>query len=120
MVNARAWHDPGACPSVLLLKEGTGRQGVSRKPRLNGWVFLVASGCAPLICAQAAPQQRVAVIYKAAEADYAAGRYAEAADRLEAVLPSAPRSFEVHELLGLVYASMSEHAKALSQLQLAV
>ncbi len=53
-------------------------------------------------------------------ADYNAGRYAEAAHRLETVLPQATSNFEVHELLGLVYASMSEREKALSQLQLAV
>ena len=83
-------------------------------------VLLAAFGCAALLCAQAVPGQRLDADYKAAEADYSAGQYEEAAQRLEAVLPNATRSFEVHELLGLVYASMSENAKALGELQLAV
>lgn len=90
------------------------------KPWLRGSVLLAASGCAALLCAQGTSQQRLEAIYKAAAADYDAGRNAEAAHRLETVLPYATRSFEVHELLGLVYASMSDSARALSQLQLAV
>ncbi len=43
----------------------------------------------------------------------------EAAQRLETILPEAARNFEVHELLGLIYASKSEKAKALTELQLA-
>ena len=93
---------------------------MSRKPQRMWLVLLAAFGCAALLCAQAVPGQRLDADYKAAEADYSAGQYEEAAQRLEAVLPNATRSFEVHELLGLVYASMSENAKALGELQLAV
>lgn len=84
-------------------------------------MLMAVSGCATLLCAQALPtQQRLDSVYQAAVNDYRAGRYAQAAHQLESVLPSAAGSFEVHELLGLVYASMSENAKALNQLQLAV
>ncbi|MGH9605679.1 MAG: tetratricopeptide repeat protein [Terracidiphilus sp.] len=93
---------------------------MSKKPRLRWSVLLAVSGCAVLLCAQAVPQQKLDAIYHGAEADYDAGLYAQAAHRLEAVLPYATRSFEVHELLGLVYASMSEDAKATGQLKLAV
>src|SRR4029077_9767744 len=40
--------------------------------------------------------------------------------KLEGVLPYATKSYEVHELLGMAYASMSENAKAEEHLKLAV
>lgn len=93
---------------------------MSRKPRHSWSVLLALSGCAALLCAQSAPGQGLDAAYQAAEADYSAGHYAQAAHRLETVLPEATKSFAVHELLGLVYASMAENAKALDQLRLAV
>ncbi|MFP5229169.1 MAG: tetratricopeptide repeat protein, partial [Acidobacteriota bacterium] len=86
----------------------------------KGSVLLGISGCVPLLCAQAAPQQRIETAYRAAGADYSAGRYAAAAQQLESILPYSAKNFEVHELLGLSYASMSEPEKALSELQTAV
>jgi tetratricopeptide (TPR) repeat protein len=53
-------------------------------------------------------------------ADYEAGRYATAADQLEQLLPYAPKSYEIQELLGLVYASLSENEKAVDHLKTAV
>jgi len=41
--------------------------------------------------------------FQAAEAQYEAGHFPEAAAQLESPLREAPESFEVHELLGLVY-----------------
>jgi tetratricopeptide (TPR) repeat protein len=58
--------------------------------------------------------------YQSAVAQYEAGKYAESAAQLEALLPHAPNSFEIHELLGVVYASLSEDAKAIPHLELAV
>ena len=58
--------------------------------------------------------------FQSAVAQYDAGRFAEAAAQLEALLPYASRTFEVHELLGLVYAAQSQDAKAVEQLQIAV
>src|SRR5947208_8149768 len=46
--------------------------------------------------------------FQAAVAQYDSGHYAEAAAQLERLLPSAPNSFEVHELLGLVYSAQSQ------------
>src|SRR5438876_395301 len=40
--------------------------------------------------------------------------------QLEKLLPQAPQSFEVHELLGLVYAAQSQDSKALEHLDIAV
>lgn len=95
---------------------------MSKKPQL-GWslsLLLAVSGCTALLDAQGVPRERLDAIYQAAVADYNAGQYADAAQRLEMVLPYATKSFEVHELLGLIYASMSENSKALDQLKLAV
>jgi tetratricopeptide (TPR) repeat protein len=58
--------------------------------------------------------------FQSAVAQYDAGRFAEAAAQLEALLPYAPKIFEVHELLGLVYAEQSQDAKAVEQFQIAV
>ena len=93
---------------------------MSREFRLGWPALLAASVCAALPCAQAAPAQKFDVVYQQASADYQAGRYAQAAHRLETLLPSSAKNFAVHELLGLSYASMSENAKALNQLTLAM
>jgi tetratricopeptide (TPR) repeat protein len=58
--------------------------------------------------------------YQLAVNDYDAGRYTQAANELEKVLPYATTSSAVHELLGLVYASLNESDKALEQLKTAV
>ncbi len=58
--------------------------------------------------------------FQSAVANYDAGRLPEAAVELEHLLPYAPKTFEVHELLGLVYAGESQPTKAVEQLELAV
>jgi len=58
--------------------------------------------------------------FKAALTQYDAGHFTEAARQLEELLPSVPNSFEVHELLGQVYASESQTAKAVEHLEEAV
>lgn len=77
-----------------------------------------------LVCASLAaedlPRQKLDQIYQSAVADFNAGRFAEAAGQLESVLPYAQKSFEVHELLGMTYASMDQNAKAEEHLKLAV
>jgi len=58
--------------------------------------------------------------FHAAVAQYESGRFAEAATALEALLREVPESFEVHELLGLVYSAQSQDAKATTHLEKAV
>ncbi len=58
--------------------------------------------------------------FQSAAADYNAGRYAQAATQLEQLLPRVKNNFEVHELLGMSYAALSEDAKAIDQLEAAV
>jgi tetratricopeptide (TPR) repeat protein len=58
--------------------------------------------------------------FQSAVTQYDAGHFADASAQLEHLLPYAQKNFEVHELLGLVYAAQSEDAKAVEQLQIAV
>ena len=73
-----------------------------------------------LAAAQDPPKEMLDRQYQAAVADYDAGRYAQAANELEKLLPHAPRSYELHELLGMVYASESLNDKAIDHLKTAV
>lgn len=65
-------------------------------------------------------QQRQNHQFQSAVAQYNAGQYAEAAAQLERLVPQVPNNFEAQELLGMVYASMSEDAKAIEHLDTAV
>jgi len=76
--------------------------------------------CAKFASAQDTDKQTLDRRYQSAVADYDAGRYSEAAQQLESLLSFAPRSYELHELLGLVYSSLSEDAKAEDHFKLAV
>ncbi len=58
--------------------------------------------------------------FQAAVAQYDAGHLPEAATQLESILRDAPNTFEVHELLGLVYAGQSKDALADQHLRAAV
>ena len=93
---------------------------MSGKPRLRWLILPAVCGGAALLCAQGGPTPRGDAAYQSAMADYGAGQYAKAARQLEGMLPKDANSFEVHELLGLTYASMAEDAKAMNQLQIAV
>jgi tetratricopeptide (TPR) repeat protein len=74
----------------------------------------------PLAMAADAQDQRLERDFQAAVAQYNSGRFPEAAQRLESLVREAPESFEVHELLGLVYSAQSQDAKASPHLQSAV
>jgi tetratricopeptide (TPR) repeat protein len=67
-----------------------------------------------------AQQQDLDRDFQAAVARYEDGKYSEAAAQLEKLLPKAPQSFEVHELLGLVYAAQSLDERARAHLEAAV
>jgi tetratricopeptide (TPR) repeat protein len=58
--------------------------------------------------------------FQSAVSQYEAGHLPEAAAQLESLLHDAPNSFELHELLGLVYAGESQGALANQHLQQAV
>jgi tetratricopeptide (TPR) repeat protein len=58
--------------------------------------------------------------FQSAVSHYNSGQYPQAAQELEALVREVPRSFEVHELLGLVYSAQSDYAKANPHLEQAV
>ena len=89
---------------------------------LQYWLAMVFSVA---LCAQVAPAQdtqpeNLNSEFQSAAAAYDAGHYAQAAAQLEQLLPRVPDSFEVNELLGQAYASLSQDAKAIEHLQAAV
>src|SRR5260370_32923067 len=91
-----------------------------RSPRV---VCLALLPLAAGLHAQDAPggsTQRLDRQFQAAVAQYESGRFPEAAAALESLLRDVPESFEVHELLGLVYSAQSEDAKAAAHLEKAV
>jgi len=59
-------------------------------------------------------------LFQAAASAYESGRYAEAVPPLEKLVRLTPDTFEVQELLGLVYAAQSQDAKANDHLAKAV
>jgi len=66
------------------------------------------------------PNERLDRQFRGAVAQYESGRFAEAATALETLLREVPESFEVHELLGLVYSAQSQDAEATAHLEKAV
>ena len=84
--------------------------------------LLLALLCTPLARAQTKQKQNQDLDrrFQAAVASYEAGRFTEAAVELEKLVLEVPESFEVHELLGLVYSAESQEAKAALHLEKAV
>jgi tetratricopeptide (TPR) repeat protein len=90
-----------------------------RRPSI--WsVFLVLLACVPLAAAGSQPGQNLDRKFQSAVAQYESGRFAEAAAQLETLLHEVPESFDVHELLGLVYAAQSLDVEANQHLEKAV
>jgi tetratricopeptide (TPR) repeat protein len=93
---------------------------VCARSRFNGLVFLVLLTCAR-ICAEEQPSsEQLDHDFQAAVAQYNSGKFAEAALRLEHLAREVPDSFEVHELLGMVYSAESHDEKASEHLERAV
>jgi tetratricopeptide (TPR) repeat protein len=76
--------------------------------------------CAAFASAQDSQKLKLDRQFQSAVAQYDAGKFTEAAAQLEALLPLAPNSFEIHELLGQSYASLSRDDNAIEHLQAAV
>lgn len=83
-------------------------------------ILSVLLACSALASAEDDQTQKLSRQFQSAVAQYNAGKYAEAATQLEMLLPYAPKSFEIQELLGLSYAAQSQDAKALEHFQIAV
>ncbi len=93
---------------------------MSKRPWSRSVVLNSLLLCAALAAGQDNQNQALDRQFQSAVAQYDAGHFAEAAAQLQDLLPHVPKSFEVHELLGLVYAAQSQDANAIEQLELAV
>jgi tetratricopeptide (TPR) repeat protein len=80
-------------------------------------VFFAYGTPAPAVYAE---QKDLDRDFKAAVGLYEAGKYPEAAAQLEKLVREVPESFEVQELLGLVYSAQSQDTRATQHLQKAV
>jgi tetratricopeptide (TPR) repeat protein len=90
-----------------------------RRPSIwSAFLFLLVY--VPLMAAGSQPGSSLDRKFQSAVAQYESGRFAEAAAQLESLLHEVPESFEVHELLGLVYAAQSQDAQAKKHLETAV
>lgn len=93
---------------------------MSNRPRFRPTIFSSLVLCAACAGAQEKPAQKLDQQFQSAVGHYHEGQFAEAASQLEDLLPQVPKSFEAHELLGLVYAAESQDTKSVEQLQIAV
>ena len=88
-------------------------------PRFRFAILPVLVSCVAM-AAQDSQNEKLDRQYQSAVAQYEAGKYSEAAAQLETLLPHAPDSFAIRELMGLAYASLGQDSKALDHLQAAV
>ena len=93
---------------------------VNSRVRILALALSVLAACLPTASPGQVQQQDLDRDFQAAVTQYEAGKYPEAAAKLEKLLPRVPESFEIHELLGLVYAAQSEDKRARDHLEAAV
>ena len=89
----------------------------------NYWptLFLVtALACAPIAAVSQQKRPELDRAFQAAVAHYNEGKLSEAAGELEQLLQQVPDSFEVHELLGMVYSGESQDKAANQHFEKAV
>jgi tetratricopeptide (TPR) repeat protein len=95
-------------------------QTVNIRPRLLGCAALILLSCTSPLSSESGQTEKLNQEFQAAVAQYDGGHYPEAAAQLEKLLQEVPQSFEVHELLGMVYAGESQDNLANQQLEAAV
>jgi len=82
------------------------------------WLCLICiCALAPALGADVEPKQQLQRKFQEAVELYDSNRLAEAATRLEALVQQLPESFDVHELLGMVYSSQRREQEANGHLQ---
>jgi tetratricopeptide (TPR) repeat protein len=84
------------------------------------FIFLMLAGHMPVSTAETDQTQKLDSAFQAALSQYNSGQYQQAAEQLEELARQLPQSFDVHELLGMVYAAESQEAKANNHLAKAV
>lgn len=89
----------------------------------NPWLYallLTALTCAPIAAVGQQKRPELDRAFQAAVAHYNQGKLAEASAELEQLAREVPDSFEVHELLGMVYSGESQDGLANEHLEKAV
>lgn len=84
------------------------------------FIFLILAGYVPVSLAETDQTQKLDSAFQAALSQYNSGHYPQAAEQLEELARQVPQSFDVHELLGMVYAAESQASKANDHLTKAV
>jgi tetratricopeptide (TPR) repeat protein len=92
---------------------------VTQRSRLL-FIFFILAGHMPVVAAESDQTQKLDIAFQAAVSQYNSGHYPEAAEQLEELVLQVPQSFDVHELLGMVYAAESQESKANDHLATAV
>ena len=87
---------------------------------LIGVFSLVSFALTPSVASPGDAAQRLDREFQEAVAEYDSGHFAEAATQLEQLVRQVPDSFQVHELLGMVYSAQSQDTKAIAHLERAV
>ena len=93
---------------------------MSLKSRLIGSFWIACFAFLPCLGSEIDQKQRLEREFQAALAQYDSGNFAAASSMLEKLVRQLPDSFEVHELLGMVYSAESEDVKAGEHLEKAV
>lgn len=88
--------------------------------RILAALAVSAAGIAAASAAQTSPPDEKDRLFRTAVSAYESGRYGDAVAPLEKLVREAPDTFEVRELLGLVYAAQSQDAKSNEHLAKAV
>jgi tetratricopeptide (TPR) repeat protein len=109
-----------SCRDSSSVPDGAKIEFMLSKLSLAAPLVLALAAFAPLLGNADQRSQRLDQEFQAAVSLYNSGRYPEAASRLETLVPKLPKSFEVHELLGMVYSAQSEDEKANPHLEKAV
>lgn len=110
------------CTFSPLLGEWYHANTVNSRRRLN-IVFVTLLLLVIIECISAAAQNRDQELdreFQSAVAHYNAGKFAEATTELENLVRQSPETFEVQELLGVVYSAQSQNAQATSHFERAV
>jgi len=88
--------------------------------RFSGLVLLLLLTCARISAEDQPSSQQLDRAFQSAVAQYNSGKFAEAAAQLEHLERQVPESFEVQELLGMVYSAQSRDDKASPHFERAV
>jgi tetratricopeptide (TPR) repeat protein len=84
------------------------------------FIFLILAGPMLVSAAESDQTQKLDSAFQAALSQYNSGHYPQAAEQLEELARQVPESFDVHELLGMVYAAEWQESKANDHLAKAV